>query len=111
MSDTPNLDLRLTEGLRIADDEFNVVVEGHQIGEVVLPTGQVAGCDPFTYSERRKPFIVAVSPGTYPLRAWVAVFSRDDEESHRIVPPCNSSSVLSPSSGGRWRARARIRVS
>jgi Protein of unknown function (DUF4241) len=47
--------------------------------------GQVVGCDPLVYSVDAAPFTVAVSPGRYPLRAWVAVLYRGAAEWQRRV--------------------------
>ncbi|WP_240670047.1 DUF4241 domain-containing protein [Actinoplanes solisilvae] len=60
----PDLDLLLSDpGL-----------ERHELGTVHLPTGQVVGCDPLMPST--EPFLDAVEPGRYPLRAWLAVPQR-----------------------------------
>jgi Protein of unknown function (DUF4241) len=50
---------------------------------VVLPTGRVVGCDPFV--AQAVPFVDAVTPGRYQLRAWVAVLSKDGAESQRRI--------------------------
>ncbi|PRY56814.1 DUF4241 domain-containing protein [Glycomyces artemisiae] len=53
-----------------------------EIGSAVLPTGRIVGCDPLVFPENA-PYLVAVEPGSYPLIAWVAVFSREGKETDR----------------------------
>jgi hypothetical protein len=43
------------------------------VGDVVLPTGRVVGCDPLVSAGSAEPFTVTVAPGRFPLRGWVAV--------------------------------------
>ena len=69
---TPDLDRLLTPGARFADEHATYVMEVHPVGDVVLPTGRVVGCDPVACPED-EPFTVGVAPGRYPARAWVAV--------------------------------------
>jgi len=84
MAYVPDLDQILNAGARYADKDAAYVIEPHLIGEVTFPTGQVVGCDPLTLPDTT-PFTVAVAPGRYPLRAWVAVLYRDDAEWDRRV--------------------------
>jgi hypothetical protein len=79
----PDLDRTLTAGLRVEAGDIGYVIESHDIGMVVLPTGRVVGCDPLV--SRDQPFTEAVPPGTYPLRAWVAILDRDGVESQRRI--------------------------
>jgi hypothetical protein len=81
---TPDLDRLLTPGARFTDEHGAYVVEAHPLGDVVLPTGRVVGCDPLVVSEA-EPYTVAVAPGRYPARAWVAVVLREDAEVDRRV--------------------------
>jgi hypothetical protein len=61
------------------------VIEQHSLDEVVLPTGQVVGCDPLVNPDAA-PFTVTVPAGKYPLRAWVAVlYQRGTEWQRRIA--------------------------
>lgn len=53
------------------------MIEAHSLDPVVLPTGQVVGCDPLVFADSQAPFTVTVQPGSYPLRAWVAVLYKD----------------------------------
>jgi hypothetical protein len=85
MAYAPDLDQMLNTGARYVDEHTEYVIEEHLIGEVTCPTGQVVGCDPLVYSGDAPPFTVAVSPGRYPLRAWVAVLYRRDAEWQRRV--------------------------
>jgi hypothetical protein len=80
----PDLGRLLTPGAAFPDGDAEYVMEPHPAGDVVLPTGQVAGCDPLTFPEP-EPFTVTVPPGTYPLRAWVAVLQSDGLEWRRYV--------------------------
>ena len=50
---------------------------------MVLPTGKVVGCDPLV--PHTTPFVDAVTPGRYPLRAWVAVLHKDGSECGRRI--------------------------
>src|SRR4051812_15135686 len=79
----PDLDRTLTAGLRVVDGEFAYVVEPHDLGVVVLPTGRIVGCDPLIRHDH--PFTEAVPPGDYLLRAWVAVIHHEGVESQRRI--------------------------
>ncbi|MER7888653.1 DUF4241 domain-containing protein [Micromonospora sp. NPDC094482] len=81
---TPDLDRLLTPGARFADEHGAYVVEAYPVGDIVLPTGRVVGCDPLVCPEA-EPFTVTVAPGSYPARAWVAAVLRDDAEVDRRV--------------------------
>lgn len=85
MAYAPDLDQMLHAGARYVDEQAHYVIERHLIGEVTLPTGQVVGCDPLAYSGDALPFTVPVSPGRYPLGAWVAVLYSGDREWERRV--------------------------
>jgi hypothetical protein len=50
------------------------------LGDVVLPTGRVVGCDPLAATGSIEPFTVTVAPGRYPLRSWVSVAHVDGVE-------------------------------
>lgn len=93
----PDLSRLLTPGARFADDTgpgtsaetpdetpAEYVLEPHPAGDVTLPTGQVVGCDPLVFAES-DPYTVTVPPGTYPLRAWVAVLQQNGDEWRRYV--------------------------
>ncbi|MEU8084504.1 DUF4241 domain-containing protein [Micromonospora sp. NPDC049101] len=81
---TPDLDRLLTSGARFTDQHGAYLIEVHPAGDVVLPTGQVVGCDPLVCPEA-EPFTVTVPPGRYAARAWVAVVLREDAEVDRRV--------------------------
>ncbi|MFF5084201.1 DUF4241 domain-containing protein [Actinoplanes sp. NPDC000266] len=49
------------------------VMEARTLDAVVLPTGRVVGCDPLLGADTAEPFTVTVAPGTYALRAWIAL--------------------------------------
>jgi hypothetical protein len=82
---TPDLDRLLSAGARYSDSRAEYVIEPHPVGEIILPTGQVVGCDPLSYAVEAPPFTVTVPAGTYPLRAWVAVLYQDGAEWDRRV--------------------------
>ncbi|MDG4807406.1 DUF4241 domain-containing protein [Micromonospora sp. WMMD1120] len=81
---TPDLDRLLTPGARFTDEHGGYLIEVHPVDDIVLPTGQVVGCDPLVCPDA-EPFTVAVPPGRYPARAWVAVVLREDAEVDRRV--------------------------
>ncbi|GAB3947781.1 hypothetical protein GCM10027614_43630 [Micromonospora vulcania] len=74
----------LTPGARFADEHGGYLIEPHPLADIVLPTGQVVGCDPLVCPEA-EPFTVTVPPGRYAARAWVAVVLREDAEVDRRV--------------------------
>lgn len=85
MSYFPDLDLLLNAGARYADEHAVYVIEQHPLDDVVLPTGQVVGCDPLVNADEALPFTVVVPAGRYPLRAWVAVLYQSGTEWQRRV--------------------------
>lgn len=84
MSFTPAFDRLLTPGARFTDESGEHVIEVHPAGEIVLPTGRVAGCDPLTCPES-EPYTVSVEPGRYPARAWVSSIRGEDGGTDRRV--------------------------
>ncbi|HEX2145628.1 MAG TPA: DUF4241 domain-containing protein [Glycomyces sp.] len=64
--------------------ESTGVVEPFELDKVVLPTGRIVGCDPLV-NPGADPYTIAVEPGSYPLVAWVAVFSKGGAEQDRRV--------------------------
>lgn len=79
----PDLGSVLTAGYHVERDGIAYVVELYELGPVVLPTGKVVACDPFI--PRTTPFVDAVTPGRYQLRAWVAVLHKDGSEWQRRI--------------------------
>jgi Protein of unknown function (DUF4241) len=77
----PDLGSLLTAGYRVDRDGIVYAAEPFDLGIVVLPTGRVVGCDPLV--AHTTPFVDAVEPGRYLLRAWVAILSEDGVESQR----------------------------
>jgi hypothetical protein len=73
----------LTPGTRVEHDGLTYLIERHDLGTVVLPSGEVVGCDPLVAHD--DPFTETVAPGSYPLRAWIAVLHRDGREWQRRV--------------------------
>jgi hypothetical protein len=79
----PDLTYLLTAGATFASDKATYVIEPQSLDPVVLPTGEVVACDPLVFADGQPPFTVTVPPGTYPLRAWVAVLFQDGAEWQR----------------------------
>ena len=79
----PDLRVLLTAGYRVERDGLAYVVEPYHLGPVVLPTGKVVGCDPLI--PQTTPYVDAVRPGRYELRAWVAVIHKDGAEQQRRI--------------------------
>jgi Protein of unknown function (DUF4241) len=79
----PDLDLVLAAGYSVEDDGITYVVEPFDLGHVVLPTGEIVGCDPLVL--HTTPFVDTVPPGRYTLRAWVAVLHKDGAEWQRRI--------------------------
>jgi len=79
----PDLGLLLTAGYSVERDGIVYAVASYDLGPVVLPTGRVVGCDPLV--PQATPFVDAVAPGSYQLRAWVAILSKDGSESQRRI--------------------------
>jgi hypothetical protein len=82
---TPDLDRLLCAGSEYVDDPDTYRIERHQVTEVVLSSGHVVGCDPLVSATDTEPFTVTVTPGRYPLVAWVAVLLTDAAERDRRV--------------------------
>lgn len=55
-----------------------ITLHQHQLGELVVSTGQIVACDPFAYPDT-KPFDVTLSPGRYPVIASVASLPREND--------------------------------
>jgi hypothetical protein len=102
MAHAPDLDQMLHDGARYTDEYAQYVIEQHLIGEVILPTGQVTGCDPLAYSSDAEPFTATVSPGRYPLRAWVAVLHRSDSRLERRVAALQL--IIRDEPASRWQS-------
>jgi hypothetical protein len=96
----PDLDMLLTVAARFVRGDVTYVMEAHPLGHVVLPTGRVVACDPLVFSDGAAAFTVSVSPGRYPLRAWVALLLRGDELPQRRVAALQLAVVDQPVS--RW---------
>lgn len=100
----PDLNRLLTAGATVPDtsspDEgAEYALESHPAGDVVLPTGQVVGCDPLAFPDP-DPFTRTVEPGTYPLRVWVAVLRQDGAEWDRTVAALQL--VIRDEPAARW---------
>jgi hypothetical protein len=80
---TPDVTRLLTAGTTYSDERTTYVIELHPLDSVVLPSGQVVGCDPLVFADSQPAFTASVAPGTYPLQASVAVLFRDGTEWQR----------------------------
>jgi hypothetical protein len=88
MAYTPDFASLLRRGHRFGSgqDETTGTIEPVELGQAVLPTGDVVGCDPLV-NPGADPYTVAVAPGSYPVIAWVAVFTdeHDVERDRRVA--------------------------
>ncbi len=84
MAYTPDFSVLLTPGASFVPgwDGGSAVIGPIELEKAVLPTGRVVGCDPLVFPESPA-YTVAVEPGSYPLIAWVAVFSAEGVERDR----------------------------
>jgi hypothetical protein len=79
----PDLDILLTDGYRPDwKKRTEVVMERHELAPAVLPTGRLLASDGYPTRDD-EPFAVTVPPGTCPMYAWVAVFSKRGKETDR----------------------------
>jgi hypothetical protein len=67
---------------------------------VLLPTGEIVGCDPLTSADSASPFSVRAPAGSYPLIAWVAELSKQETASQRRVAALQL--VLGDVPAARW---------
>ncbi|GIE55721.1 hypothetical protein BJY16_004277 [Actinoplanes octamycinicus] len=81
----PDLDRLLQAGARYLQDDVTYVVESHPLGDLTLPTGQLAAFDPGVTDEEDEPFSVTVAPGRYRMVGWVAVLEKEEREWQRRV--------------------------
>lgn len=70
----------LTSGARFLRDGVEYVTEDRVVGTVMVPNGQIVGCDPLTDADSSPPFLVRLAPGQYRLCAWVAGIHRHGTE-------------------------------
>jgi hypothetical protein len=70
----------LTEGAEHSRAGRDYVMTMVPVGDIVLPTGRVVGCDPLVSAGAAEPFTVTVAPGRFGLRGWVAVEHVDGVE-------------------------------
>lgn len=73
----------LSEGAEHSRAGRDYVMTMVPVGDVVLPTGRVVGCDPLVSAGIAEPFTVTVAPGRFGLRGWVAVGQVDGVEVDR----------------------------
>ncbi|SNY29509.1 DUF4241 domain-containing protein [Paractinoplanes atraurantiacus] len=100
MSYLPDLSALLVEGASFRGGGSAYVMQARNLEAVVLPTGRVVGCDPLLGADTAEPFTVSVAPGTYALRAWVALIS-----SARAVPQTRTAALqllISDREAARW---------
>jgi hypothetical protein len=80
-----DLDRLLSVGSSYEDTGVAYLVDVYDLSEVVLPTGHVVACDPFSIFPGTAAFEVTAPPGTYPMRAWVATVQGGDAEQQKRV--------------------------
>jgi hypothetical protein len=96
----PDLNALMVEGARFEGGSSAYVMAARDLDDVVLPSGRVVGCDPLVGVDSAEAFTVQVRPGTYRLRAWVAVVS-----SIRGAPQPRTAAlqlVISDAVAARW---------
>ncbi|HEU4453211.1 MAG TPA: DUF4241 domain-containing protein [Longimicrobium sp.] len=54
------------------------------LGELVLPTGRIVACDPFSVFGEEGPFTRSVAPGRYPVLVNVAAFENHERVAYAI---------------------------
>ncbi|HET6313899.1 MAG TPA: DUF4241 domain-containing protein [Chloroflexia bacterium] len=73
---TPDLSRAFEDGrvveVPIQEDTWRVRLERRELGHLVVASGKVVGCDPFTVYEGVLPFDVEVEPGRYPVVLSIA---------------------------------------
>jgi hypothetical protein len=94
----PDLGLVLTAGHHVEDDGITYVIQPFDLGPVVLPTGEIVGCDPLV--AHVTPFVDRVTPGRYLLRAWVAVMHKNGAEWQRRITALQL--VIAEEAVARW---------
>lgn len=63
------------DGCRIATENGSNILECHDIGSLVLPTGRIVACDPY-FDVTQQPFTERVDCGNYPVFLAVDAESR-----------------------------------
>lgn len=68
--------------------DHEAVVSLRQAGDLLLPSGQVAACDPFFSPELEHavPFTITVTPGRYPVELCMAGWTKDSDLGGPAVP-------------------------
>ncbi len=73
---TPDLSGAFEDGrvieVPVQEDTWRVRLERREIADLVVVSGKVVGCDPFTVYEGVLPFDVEVAPGRYPVVLSIA---------------------------------------
>ncbi|MEV0645070.1 DUF4241 domain-containing protein [Phytomonospora sp. NPDC050363] len=94
MSETPRtlrtggFDELFVAGRKVETPRVSAVIEVVDLGELAVPTGRLAACDPMVYWEL-EPFTVELPRGAHPVRLSVvlvdAVHGQPQPEAHRRV--------------------------
>ncbi|MBL7256130.1 DUF4241 domain-containing protein [Paractinoplanes lichenicola] len=64
--------------------ERRMRISTHPAGKLNLPSGQLVAADPSSLDYGEEPFLMTVSPGTYPVTISLATFT-DDENHSRVA--------------------------
>lgn len=97
---SPDLGRLLAAGSRYAGEHAEYVIEPHDAGTVIFPTGWVVGCVPLAGAYQAVPFTTGIVPGAYSLRAWVAVLVHEGAEWQRRVAALQL--VIDDAPASRW---------
>jgi hypothetical protein len=82
------------DGRAVHTEHGTVTLARHSVGDLVLSTGALVACDPFTAPDT-DPFTLRLPPGTYPLVLSVANYEDDDRRVAGAMLQISSSQVVS----------------
>ncbi|MDQ5824735.1 MAG: DUF4241 domain-containing protein [Chloroflexota bacterium] len=81
---TPDLSLAFEDGrvieVPVQEDTWRVRLERREIADLVIVSGKVVACDPFTIYEDVLPFDLKVAPGRYPVVLSIAHVEENNDQ-------------------------------
>lgn len=77
------------DGREIDTEQGRVRLTRQVVGDLVVPTGRIVACDPFTAPDTEA-FAVTLAPGTYPVVVSVAHFADGDQRTAGAMLQINS---------------------
>lgn len=80
----PDYSRLFRDGLEIPTSYGIARLKRHNIGELVVPTGNIVACDPFVFSESPA-FTLQLAPGRYPVILNVATFDTDQRVAYAAL--------------------------